>query len=68
MKLNDIHPAAGSKTARKRVGRGIGRGVAEGMGAAGATVVCSARTRSQLDEAVAAIEAAGGSVADKPAG
>ena len=41
-------------------GRGIGRGVAEGMGAAGATVVCSARTRSQLDEAVAAIEAAGG--------
>lgn len=41
-------------------GRGIGRGVAEGMGAAGATVVCSARTRSQLDEAVTAIEAAGG--------
>ena len=38
-------------------GRGIGRGVAEGMGAAGATVVCSARTRSQLDEAVNAIEA-----------
>ena len=41
-------------------GRGIGRGVAEGMGAAGATVVCSARTRSQLDEAVTAIETAGG--------
>ena len=41
-------------------GRGIGRGVAEGMGAAGATVVCSARTRSQLDVAGAAIEAAGG--------
>ena len=41
-------------------GRGIGRGVAEGMGAAGATVVCSARTRSQLDEAVATIETAGG--------
>ena len=41
-------------------GRGIGRGVATGMGAAGATVVCSARTRSQLDEAVTAIETAGG--------
>jgi large subunit ribosomal protein L15 len=27
MKLNDIHPAAGSKTARKRVGRGIGSGL-----------------------------------------
>ncbi len=41
-------------------GRGIGRGVAAGMGAAGAAVVCSARTRSQLDEAVTAIETAGG--------
>ena len=40
--------------------RGIGRGVAAGMAEAGATVVCAARTRSQLDEAVAAIEAAGG--------
>jgi NAD(P)-dependent dehydrogenase (short-subunit alcohol dehydrogenase family) len=41
-------------------GRGIGRGVAEGMANAGATVVCAARTRAQLDEAVAAIEANGG--------
>ena len=41
-------------------GRGIGRGVAEGMAAAGATVICAARTRSQLDDAVSAIEAAGG--------
>ena len=40
--------------------RGIGRGVAAGMAEAGATVICAARTRSQLDEAVAAIEAAGG--------
>ena len=30
------------------------------MAEAGATVICAARTRSQLDEAVAAIEAAGG--------
>ena len=40
--------------------RGIGRGVAAGMAEAGATVICAARTRSQLDEAVTAIEDAGG--------
>jgi large subunit ribosomal protein L15 len=32
MKLNDIHPAAGSKTARKRVGRGIGSGLGKTAG------------------------------------
>ena len=41
-------------------GRGIGRGIAEGLAGHGAKVVCAARTRSQLDESVAAIEAAGG--------
>jgi len=41
-------------------GRGIGRGIAEGFAAQGAKVVCAARTRSQLDEAVAAIEGNGG--------
>ena len=41
-------------------GRGIGRGIAETFGAQGAKVVCAARTQSQLDDAVAAIEAAGG--------
>lgn len=40
--------------------RGIGRGIAEGLSGHGAKVVCAARTRSQLDEAVAAIRAAGG--------
>jgi NAD(P)-dependent dehydrogenase (short-subunit alcohol dehydrogenase family) len=40
-------------------GRGIGRGIAEGLAAHGAKVVCAARTRSQLDDAAAAIEAAG---------
>ena len=40
--------------------RGIGHRVAVGMAEAGATVICAARTRSQLDEAVAAIETAGG--------
>lgn len=41
-------------------GRGIGRAIAEGLAAHGAKVVCSARTQSQLEEAVAAIKAEGG--------
>jgi NAD(P)-dependent dehydrogenase (short-subunit alcohol dehydrogenase family) len=41
-------------------GRGIGRGIAEGLAANGAKVVCAARTRSQLNETVLAIESAGG--------
>lgn len=41
-------------------GRGIGRGIAEGLAKQGAKVVCAARTRSQLDETVAAITNAGG--------
>ncbi|MEK8090493.1 50S ribosomal protein L15 [Thermithiobacillus plumbiphilus] len=32
MKLNSIQPAAGSKTARKRVGRGIGSGLGKTAG------------------------------------
>ncbi|MCZ6675471.1 MAG: glucose 1-dehydrogenase [Verrucomicrobia bacterium] len=41
-------------------GRGIGRGLAEGLARQGAKVVCAARTRSELDEAVATIKNAGG--------
>ena len=41
-------------------GRGIGRGIAEGLAAQGARVVCAARTRDQLDDAVRTIQAAGG--------
>jgi len=41
-------------------GRGIGRGIAEGLAGHGATVVCAARTRSQLDEAVETITARDG--------
>lgn len=41
-------------------GRGIGRGIAEGLAANGAKVVCAARTRSQIDNAVTAIQKAGG--------
>ena len=32
MRLNDIHPAKGSKTTRKRVGRGMGSGVGKTAG------------------------------------
>src|SRR2546422_1059572 len=41
-------------------GRGIGRALAEAFGAAGAAVAVTARTQHELDEAAAAIQAAGG--------
>ena len=41
-------------------GRGIGRGIAEGLAGHGAKVACAARTRSQLDETVEAIQSEGG--------
>ena len=43
--------------------RGIGRATAETLAAAGARVVVSSRTQDDLDEVVAAIEAAGGQAA-----
>ena len=41
-------------------GRGFGQEIAKGLAAAGAAVCVTSRTQSQLDETVAAIEAAGG--------
>ena len=41
-------------------GRGVGRGIATTLAEAGATIVCSARTRTEIDETVGLIEAAGG--------
>lgn len=41
-------------------GRGVGRGIARALAEAGANVVCSARTRTEIDSTVAEIEAAGG--------
>jgi NAD(P)-dependent dehydrogenase (short-subunit alcohol dehydrogenase family) len=41
-------------------GRGVGRGIARTLAEAGATIVCSARTVSEVDETVAEIEKAGG--------
>lgn len=42
-------------------GRGVGRGIALALAAGGAHVVCSARTRAQIDETVAMVQQAGGS-------
>jgi NAD(P)-dependent dehydrogenase (short-subunit alcohol dehydrogenase family) len=41
-------------------GRGVGRGIATVFAEAGATIICSARTRTEIDETVGMIEAAGG--------
>ena len=41
-------------------GRGIGRAIALGFARAGATVCCAARTRSEIEDIAARIEAAGG--------
>ena len=41
-------------------GRGIGRAIAVGYAAAGAAVVCAARTRAQVEETAAAIAESGG--------
>lgn len=41
-------------------GRGVGKGIARVLAEAGATVVCSARTRSEIDGTVAEIDRAGG--------
>lgn len=41
-------------------GRGVGKGIAQVFAEAGATIVCSARSRHEIDQTVADIEAAGG--------
>jgi NAD(P)-dependent dehydrogenase (short-subunit alcohol dehydrogenase family) len=41
-------------------GRGVGKGIAQVFAEAGATIVCSARSRNEIDETVRDIEAAGG--------
>lgn len=41
-------------------GRGLGQALAQAYAEAGATVICTARTQSQLDQTVATIETAGG--------
>jgi NAD(P)-dependent dehydrogenase (short-subunit alcohol dehydrogenase family) len=41
-------------------GRGFGRAIAKGLAAAGAAVVVSSRTQSEIDEVTASIEDAGG--------
>lgn len=41
-------------------GRGFGRAIAEGLAAAGASVVVTSRTQSEIDDTVKSIEVAGG--------
>jgi NAD(P)-dependent dehydrogenase (short-subunit alcohol dehydrogenase family) len=41
-------------------GRGVGEGIAKVLAEAGATVICSSRTRSEIDQTVTDITAAGG--------
>lgn len=41
-------------------GRGIGQAIAKGLASHGATVICAARTRTQLDETAEAIKLTGG--------
>ena len=41
-------------------GRGVGRGIALALAEAGGTIVCSARSKNEIDETVAMIEGAGG--------
>jgi NAD(P)-dependent dehydrogenase (short-subunit alcohol dehydrogenase family) len=41
-------------------GRGVGRGIATVLAEAGATIVCSARSKNEIDETVALIAKAGG--------
>jgi len=40
--------------------RGIGEAIARGLGAAGATVLCAARTLDRVQQVASEIEAAGG--------
>jgi 3-oxoacyl-[acyl-carrier protein] reductase len=53
-------PLQGKVVVVTGAGRGIGRAIALGYAAAGAIVCCSSRTRTQIDETVAAVLAQGG--------
>ena len=54
------HPLDGQVAVVTGGGRGFGRAIAEGLAAAGAAVTVTARSRSELQDTVAAIEQAGG--------
>jgi NAD(P)-dependent dehydrogenase (short-subunit alcohol dehydrogenase family) len=53
-------PLAGRVALVTGAGRGLGRGCALALGRAGATVICAARTASEVEETAAAVAADGG--------
>ena len=57
---DEIQPLNGKVALITGAGRGIGRAIALAYARAGATVVCSARSKNEIDETVALIEAEGG--------
>ena len=56
----EAKPLLGKVAVVTGAGRGIGRAIAIGLANAGASVVCSARTETQIRETAAAINATGG--------
>jgi NAD(P)-dependent dehydrogenase (short-subunit alcohol dehydrogenase family) len=58
--VGDRFSLAGRVALVTGAGRGIGRAIAVALGAAGAAVACSARSRDQVDSAAAEITSAGG--------
>lgn len=58
--MADAQPLKGKVAVITGAGRGIGRAIAIGYASAGASICCTARTESQLEDTVRQIEAAGG--------
>lgn len=58
--MDSVSPLTRQVAVITGAGRGIGAAIAKAYATAGAAVVCAARTRGELDQTVAAIQATGG--------